>query len=422
MRDSGIVSPDLWASDAARAWPHDDAAAHDRRGPPQVSKARRIVHVDDDTVDQLMLRRLLSKFGDSRFEIIHIDSFSEALACLQSESFDVGLIDYQLGGATGLELVEQLGGRLGATPLVILTGRGDRGIDVEATKAGAFDYLDKNDLSADLLERTIRNVRVQFETEQQLRQSERLLRQAKVEAEAANAAKSEFLARMSHDLRTPLNAILGFSEVVRDQLMGPVGTEKYLSYAGDIHQSGLSLLSMINAVLDLSKVESGTLELYEEDIDLEALSSSTLRLFEPGAQVAGVSLRAELTPGLPVLRADRLLVDRMLSNLVSNAIKFTPPGGQVLVSAQASDQGLRLIVEDTGIGIAPHLVERVLEPFGQVGRSQQPSSGFGLGLAIVRSLIELHGGSLAIEAASGSGTRAILAFPSERAVVHRLRR
>ena len=366
-----------------------------------------------------MIRRLLSKFGTSRFEIIHIDSFSEALIRLQSESFDVGLIDYQLGGATGLELVEQLGGRLDSTPLVILTGRGDHGIDVEATNTGAFDYLDKNDLTADLLERTLRNVRVQFETEQQLRQSERLLRQAKVEAEAANAAKSEFLARMSHDLRTPLNAILGFSEVVRDQLMGPVGTEKYVSYASDIHQSGLSLLAMINAVLDLSKVESGTLELYEEEIDLEALSSSSLKLLEPSAKVAGLSLRSELTPGLPALRADRQLVDRMLSNLVSNAIKFTPWGGRILVSAQASDQGLSLIVEDTGIGIAPHQLEQVLEPFGQVGHSRQPSSGFGLGLAIVRSLIELHGGSLTIEQASQSGTRVILAFPPERVVVHR---
>ncbi|MCG8357005.1 MAG: ATP-binding protein [Kiloniellales bacterium] len=414
MPQSGRTHPDRRNSDPAHRPSSGADDSIDQGQATPSSKRYRIVHVDDDSSDHLLLRKLLSRFEAPCFEVVFFKTFSDAYDSLRSESFDVGLIDYQLGSATGLKLVEELGGRLCPTPLVILTGRGDHSIDVEATKAGAFDYLDKNDLSPALLERTIRNVRVQFETEQRLRQSESLLRQAKAEADAASKAKSEFLARMSHDLRTPLNAILGFSEVVRDEVLGPVGNDKYRDYANDIYQSGQLLLSMINEILDLSKIESGTLEPQEDEVVLDELSFAALRLFGPSAQAAGLSLRVELAPDLPILRADRQMVDRMLFNLLSNSIKFTPKGGRILVYAETGEQGIRLIVEDNGVGIAQSDVKRVLEPFGQLSLPSEPTTGFGLGLAIVRSLIELHGGRLAIEEAPESGTRAILAFPEDR--------
>ena len=374
----------------------------------------RIIHVDDDLVEHTLVRKQLSSLEHLDFEITTIESFPEALTCLKRASFDIGLIDYHLGAYDGLKLIEKLGGRLCPTPLVILTGRGDYSIDVEATKAGAFDYLDKNELTPALLERTIRNVRVQFETEQQLRESESLLRQAKTEAESANRAKSEFLARMSHDLRTPLNAILGFSELIQGQFLGPIGKEKYLSYARDIHESGQILLSMINDILDLSKIEAGNFELHEADISIDELISTVLKLVEPSARLAALSVRASLGKHLPLLRADLQMVERMLFNLFSNSLKFTPAGGQIVIYAEASNDGLRITVEDNGIGIAPNKIDQIQEPFTQLSDSLEPSSGTGLGLAIIRTFIEMHGGTLSVESEFGSGTRAILVFPPQR--------
>ena len=374
----------------------------------------RIVHVDDDLIEHTLVRKQLSSLEHLDFEITAIESFPEALACLMGASFDIGLIDYHLGAYDGLKLIGKLGGRLCPTPLVVLTGRGDYSIDVEATNAGAFDYLDKNELTPALLERTIRNVRVQHETEQQLRESESLLRQAKTEAESANRAKSEFLARMSHDLRTPLNAILGFSELIQKQCLGPIGKKKYLSYAGDIHESGQILLSMINDILDLSKVEAGNFELHETDIVIDDLISTVLKLVEPSAGLATLSVRANLGKNLPLLRADLQMVERMLFNLLSNSLKFTPAGGQIVIHAEASEDGLRLTVEDNGIGIAPNKIEQIQEPFAQLSDSLEPSSGTGLGLAIIRTFIEMHGGTLSVKSELGSGTRAILAFPTQR--------
>ncbi|WP_282607100.1 hybrid sensor histidine kinase/response regulator [Pelagibius sp. Alg239-R121] len=374
----------------------------------------RIIHVDDDLVEHKLVRKHLSSLEHLSYELISLNNFPEALDRLRQESFDVGLIDYHLGAHTGLELLTRLGGRLSSTPLVILTGRGDYTVDVEATNAGAFDYLDKNELTPALLERTIRNVRVQFKTEQQLRESETLLKHAKTEAEAANRAKSEFLARMSHDLRTPLNAILGFSEMIQGQFLGPVGGKRYLDYASDIHQSGQLLLTMINDILDLSKIESGNVELHDIEIAVDELISTALKLIEPGATLAGISIRTRLDPALPLLRADRQMVDRMLFNLLTNSMKFTPRGGEIVIQAKVSGGDVQLIVEDNGIGIAANQINHVLEPFTQLKSSQEPSSGAGLGLAITHSFIEIHGGTLTVESELGSGTRATLTFPSNR--------
>ena len=246
----------------------------------------------------------------------------------------------------------------------------------------------------------------------------RAQRKAMEMAERANREKSAFLARMSHELRTPLNAILGFSEVIKDQMLGPIGNARYGEYASDIHESGRLLKNLIDDLLDLAKIEAGKLELRDEPIALADLVPSVLHYVERQAQQKSLKLSAELASGLPALRADPRAVKQMLLNLLSNAVKFTPEGGAVWLRAKlGSDGGVWIEVDDSGVGIPADQIEAVMAPFAQVERElQRGHEGTGLGLPIVKSLMTLHGGHFALRSGAGQGTTAVLQFPAERAV------
>jgi len=234
-------------------------------------------------------------------------------------------------------------------------------------------------------------------------------------AETADAAKSDFLARMSHDLRTPLHGIIGFAEMIRDEMVGPIGTAKYADYARDIHQSGVHLLRLINDVLDLSKIEAGRFELVEDIIAVSAVIEESAHAVSPLAEQKGLVLTVSLAPGLPLLTADEKTLRQMLFNLLSNAIKFTDPGGRVTVTAQMEECGLIIVVADTGVGIEHDDIDLVFTEFGQAGHPRtRPAEGTGLGLVIVKSLIELHGGRLILESEPGIGTAVTLIFPAGR--------
>lgn len=235
-------------------------------------------------------------------------------------------------------------------------------------------------------------------------------------AEGASAAKSHFLTNMSHELRTPLNAIIGFSELQKKEIHGELGHPKYREYAIDVNDAAHELLAMIDQVLDLSKIEAGGIEMSVSSVDLAECQSNVFKMLGATAARQQVVLASNLPSDLPLLRADHHLVCQMLSNLVANAIKFTPPDGSVTVSAVLSDDGgLTLSVSDTGIGIAEVDLERVLEPFSQVRATlTSENSGVGIGLSLVNSLISMHQGDLTIDSVEGEGTTVSLLFPPER--------
>ena len=248
------------------------------------------------------------------------------------------------------------------------------------------------------------------------------LREAKTRAEEANRAKSEFLANMSHELRTPLNAILGFSEVIAGRLFGPQAIDRYADYASNINDSGRHLLSIIDDILDLSKIEAGYSELVESDVELDKVFQAARILFGDRFERSGLELRIRIPVPTIRLRADERKLTQTLVNLLSNALKFTPPGGNVTLAAVAeADGGLAISVRDTGIGIAPELIETALSPFGQIESTfSRQHHGTGLGLSLAKSLIELHGGTLALESVLGAGTAVTVRLPKERVAGDRL--
>ena len=247
-----------------------------------------------------------------------------------------------------------------------------------------------------------------------LRYSERAL---VAQLRDANRAKSEFLANMSHELRTPLNAVIGFSDVMRQELLGPIGTKAYLGYAEDIYTSGAHLLTLINQVLDLSKIEAGKFDLRECDVDLNLIIDDAVRMIAQRAAEGGVTVTNEV-PRNAIIRADATALRQIAINVAMNAVKFTPPGGHVRAYGTIMQDGrLAVAVSDTGCGIRPEDVDAIFENFGQARHDLAiREKGTGLGLPIVRGLMRAHGGDAIIKSELGRGTTVYLTLPQDRVV------
>ena len=381
---------------------------------------RSVMIVDDDVGYAASLDDLLQLKGYAASCVVPPE---HALAALR-ESYrggaraPVALIDVRLGAiGSGVGLIRRLRAEQPELICVLMTTYLDSQTAVAAMRRGVYDYFDK---SGDpyavfaVLDRCFDRVALQLEREA----SYASLRLAKDAAEAANLAKSGFLANMSHELRTPLNAIIGFSEMMQREVLGPIGNGQYRSYVADIHESGMHLLQIINDILDLSKAEAGKLELSEDVFDLRDTIRSVRQLISPRICDGGLSDAVDLPADLPLLFADERKTKQVLLNLVINAIKFTPSGGHIEIIGRFDPKtGVIVTVSDTGIGIAPGDLGRVLEPFEQVDSSLTRSrQGTGLGLTLVKVIMERHGGSLEVKSELDVGTQISVIFPPRRAV------
>jgi signal transduction histidine kinase len=382
----------------------------------------KVLIVDDDEVDRMAIRRALNKAG-MEISFTEAESFAEAIALLETATFDCIFLDYGLPDQTGLALVQAIR-QIGITqPLVALTGQGDEQIAVELMKAGAIDYLTKSRISPDTLAQTLRNaVRTHraetqaFLANQQLQASHKLLvyqnqaleeqRQQiqlqNIQLIQAAQLKSQFLAMMSHELRTPLNAILGFSQLLeRPSTLTPKQTEMVQR----IHTNGKHLLEMLNEILDLSKIEAGRLDLKPAPFNLPQVVKATLEELHSLAEEKNLSLHSQIHLSNPEVLNDAGRVRQVLVNLLSNAIKFTDRG-QVWVEVQelGSDR-LSIKVCDTGIGIPASELEHIFEAFRQVDQtSTRRHHGTGLGLAITDSLVKMMSGTIAVESEVSQGS------------------
>ena len=252
---------------------------------------------------------------------------------------------------------------------------------------------------------------------------EKSLIRAKTEADEVNRSKSEFIAHMSHELRTPLNSIIGFSEIIKNEMFGKIGNEKYKDYAFDINNSGAHLLSLINDILDVSKIEAGAVTLSDDIFDPRTPLNESIRMLKNRAHNAGIQITSEVSDECPNLKADELRVKQMILNLLTNSIKFTPKGGKVQILVHGHlNAGLEIEVTDNGVGIAADDLERVMQPYGQAGHDAavRVEESTGLGLPLINMLIELHGGTMKLTSAKGEGTQIILRFPKTRVVAPRV--
>ena len=375
----------------------------------EVEKAS-ILIVDDDDIVREIMRAELEADG---FAVSEAADGVEACQSCWANLPDLVIADVVMPRMDGFTLCRELRANPVSqfVPILQATGLDDVASIENAYEAGATDFIGKP-LKWPILKHRVRYVLRSARAFDALRRSQETLLAAKDAAEAANRAKSEFLANMSHELRTPLNAIIGFSTIMREGLYGQLN-EKYAEYVGMVCDSGTHLLAIINDILDLAKAESDRIELREEDIDIARVVSLSSTIVREMADKAGVDYDVTLADVLPHVRADSGRLRQILINLLGNAVKFTPSGGRVSLSAQATpDGGLQFCIADTGIGIARDKIEVAMSPFGQVdSRLARRFEGTGLGLPLTKRLVELHGGTFHLSSEPGRGTIVTVRLP-----------
>jgi two-component system sensor histidine kinase/response regulator len=372
----------------------------------------RVLLVEDSELDAALVLRALRAGG---YDLEHrcACTAAELEQALQTASWDTVISDYFLPGfdaPAALAIVKRHDPDL---PFIIVSGSVEEDLAVAAMKAGAQDYLMKDRLSRLVVsvERELREASERKDS-RVAQEAAASTRRELERADAANKAKSRFLANMSHELRTPLNAIIGFSELLEDGVSGPLDARQS-EFVGYIHTSARHLLSLITDLLDLSKVEAGRLDLNIESVCLPAIAHAANDVLAPMADKRGVAMSLALPADLPNFSADPLRLKQIIYNLLSNAIKFTPPNGEVWLSARVVDPELEFAVRDTGSGIRTEDLPRLFVEFEQLGvrRNQDLAGGTGLGLALTKRLVELHGGSITVESEWGRGSTFTVRLP-----------
>ena len=370
--------------------------------------ALRVLLVEDNPTDALLVEVALEEMTAPAPSLLHVELLAEARTALEGGEFDVALIDLNLPDGEGLGNFETLQALAPATPMIVLTGLADEGVAVEAIARGASDYLIKGEAPAALLERSIR-----YAIERKRNENGRLeLVKAQIEreeAEAANAAKDQFLATISHELRTPLNAILGWTSLVRGGGLDEETTQQALEV---IERNARVQAQLIEDLLDVSRIISGNFRLEFGEIDLCAIARATVLTLQPQIQDKQIEVQLDLQ-AVPELCGDPTRLQQVTWNLLSNALKFTPAHGQVRVCTRREGERVTLAVSDSGQGIAPEFLPHIFDRFRQAdGSTTRRHGGLGLGLAIVRHIVELHHGSVAVHSDGvGQGTTFTVTLP-----------
>ncbi len=358
---------------------------------------------------------LLAAIEGGGFRCQHAETLKEALRLLGSGRFGIAFVGESLDAGTGISLIRAAGGRLCPTPMVLLSANASAETEQAGLSAGAVDIVEHRDLTASMLRRVIRYAQFNHDTTRRLIVEQQRYRDLAANASAASGEKTMFLAHMSHELRTPLNAILGFSDVIRHEMFGKIegaAADRYIEYIRDIHESSQHLLSLINDLLDLSKIEAGRFEIAPVEIGLGNLVGEVKRMLQELARSKEIDLTVDLPSDGMEIYADRRLMVQAIVNVVANAIKFTPKGGSVSIAAQRQGQNAVIAISDTGCGIAPEDLAGVMQPFRQAGPLEtRPEGGTGLGLPLARSIMELHQGGLEIESEPGRGTQVSIWLP-----------
>lgn len=356
----------------------------------------RVLVVEDDEDDFLLTRELLRDIDPERFELEWAASFEEAREAMTRRAHDLYLVDYRLGAQTGLELLRAINADALPGPVVILTGHGDREVDLDAMQAGAVDYLTKGQLDPALLERSIRYAIRQKRTEEALRLAVR--------------ERDEVLGIVTHDLRNPLNAVRMGIEILAEAGSQDGDAARVAAYLEIVSRAVEQMDRLIEDLVDVARMESGGLSLQLRAQPVGRLIYDAIAGFQPAAADKSIDLQVHVDQELPLVRVDPDRLTQVLANLLSNAVKFTETGGRVRISAVREEDGVCITVSDTGRGIAPEDLGHIFDRYWQARSSRR--AGAGLGLSIARGIVDAHGGRIWAESRLGQGSDFHIFLPS----------